>query len=57
MEDSMGKKFIPTYDELSQRTVRVDAEQYDQLQASSEKTGVPIAGIVRQALDAWLKRK
>jgi predicted DNA-binding protein len=60
MEGSMVKKlkFIPTYDELSaQRSVRVDGEQYDELQVLSEKTGVPIAGIVRQALDAWLKRK
>jgi predicted DNA-binding protein len=37
--------------------VRIDPEQYKRLKADSDKTKVPIAAIVRQAIDAWYKLK
>lgn len=41
---------------MVQRTVRIDEDQYELIQKKSEKTGLAIAMIVRQALDAFLKR-
>jgi hypothetical protein len=41
---------------MTQRLVRVDEDQYALLKKKSEKTGLAIAMIVRQAIEAWLKR-
>jgi hypothetical protein len=41
--------------ERKQRTVRIDDDIYDRLQAISERTRVPIADLVRQALHAFIE--
>jgi predicted DNA-binding protein len=40
---------------MTQKNVRVDLEQYERLQAISDKTRVPLADLVRQALEQFLK--
>ncbi|RIN97104.1 ribbon-helix-helix domain-containing protein [Mammaliicoccus sciuri] len=36
-------------------SVRIDRDQYEQLKKVRENTGVPLAGILRRAIESYLK--
>lgn len=41
---------------MTQHTIRIDPDQYQSLVKKSDKTGIPIAELVRQALRAAIKQ-